>query len=178
MNAPVSEEWGRDERGRAFSHESLFVPGVALPRDTEGLLRALDRLYYRWIPRLTADLVSIVKREGGGQAARVLEVGPTGLVLGPARIEGLRIERKILSGWLVAAESGALGQVLTPREGGVEAACDLRDFAPRFFEYPGGAWAYFLTQESIHRRLSRAYLRHDVAPLLRSLSCSSTPTRT
>src|SRR5581483_12217881 len=106
-SARVIEKWGRDERGRAFSREALFVPGVALPADSERVLRELDRLYYRWIPRLTADLVSIVKREGGGQSAIVLEKGPVGLVLGPPRIEGLRIERKILSGWLVAKESGA-----------------------------------------------------------------------
>ncbi len=177
----VEETWGVAEDGRAFSREAFFVRGARLPEDPEPLLRELDRRYYRWIPRLTGELVAIVKREGGGQAARVIEIGPTGLVLGPARIERspLRVERSILGGWLVAEPSGTLAQELVPREGGVEVAVHLRGFVPRLFSLPLGALLYDVTQEAIHRRLSRAYLRHDVAPLLRSLACSSsTPTRT
>ena len=175
----VEETWGIGADGRAFSREAFFVRGARLPDDPEPLLRELDRRYYRWIPRLTGELVAIMKREGGGQAAQVVELGPTGLLLGPVRIERspLRVERSIKGGWLVAEESGSLGQELVPREGGVEAAVHLRAFAPRLFSLPLGALLYDLTQEAIHRRLSRAYLRHDVAPLLRSLACSSS-TRT
>ncbi len=180
MKEKVLQRWGVDPSGLAFSRESFFVAGVTLPADPEPLLRELDRRYYRWIPKLTGDMVAVLPRDGGGRAARVVEIGPTGLVLGAPRIvrsmiggsrsEGSRIERPVLSGWLVARESGALGQELLPREGGVEVAVVLRDFAPRILAVPGGAFLYDFTQEAIHRRLSRGYLRHDVAPLLRSLS--------
>ena len=160
----VREEWGFREDG-AFSRESLLVRGAPMPRDLERVLVEMDRLYYRWIPRLTADWVEIVPEEGGGQAARVVPIGPTGLRLGPPRIEGSRIERPILEGWLVSEPSGTLAQELVPREEGVEAAVHLRAFKPRV-----PTLLYERTQEVIHRRLSRGYLRHVVAPLLRSLS--------
>lgn len=179
VSGGVTQRWGVGPDGRAFSRESIFVPGVSVPGDAAALLRELDRRYFRWIPKLTGDMVAVLPRGDGGAAARVIQVGPTGLVLGPPRIEGLRIARPILGGWLVSAESGSLGQELVPREGGIEAAVHLEGFAPRLFSVPLGALLYDLTQEAIHRRLSRGYLRHDVAPLLRSLPCSSsTPTRT
>lgn len=179
MKGTVRESWGHAPDGSTFSRETLLVAGARLPDELERFLTSMDRLYYAWIPRLTGGAVEIVRDASGGAAAKVVPIGPVGLALGAARIEGTRIERPILSGWLVAEASGTLAQELVPREGGVEVAVDLRGFRPRLLRLPGGRALYDNAQESIHRRLSRGYLRHDVAPRLRSVSCSSsTPTRT
>jgi hypothetical protein len=170
----VTERFGYAPDGSAFSRESIFLPGARLPADLDRFVLSLDTLYYRWIPRFTAGLVEIVTpspREarggsGWGAAARVIPFGPIGLRLGPATLRGTRVERRILGGWLVGEESGVLAQELVPRDGGLEAAVSLEGFRPRFFAIPFGREIYDRTQEVIHRRLSRAYLRHDVAPRL------------
>ncbi len=169
MSGKVHERWGFAPDGSSHSRESLLVAGAALPRDVPAFLRELDRLYYRWIPRLTGGTVEVVPLRGGGAMARVVPIGPVGLVLGPARIEGTRIERPILSGWLVGASSGTLAVELVPREGGIETAVVLRGFRPRLLSLPFGRVVYDRTQEWVHRRLSRGYLRRDVAPRLRAV---------
>jgi hypothetical protein len=173
----VEETWGEAADGTAFSRESLLVRGARLPEDEEAALRLMDRLYYAWIPRLTGGTVEMVEGKDGGLRARVVPIGPVGLALGPPRLSKGRIERPVLSGWLVAAGSGSLGQELVGREDGVEIAVSLQGFKPRLFLLPHEL--HDMTQARMHRRLSRAYLRHDVAPRLRSLACSSsTRTRT
>lgn len=173
----VEETWGEAADGTAFSREALVVRGARLPEDEEAALRLMDRLYYGWIPRLTGGAVEMIEGEDGGLRARIVPIGPVGLALGPPRLSKGLIERPVLSGWLVRATSGTLGQELRAHEDGVEIAVRLQGFAPRLFLLPHEL--YDMTQARVHRRLSRAYLRHDVAPRLRSLSCSSsTPTLT
>ena len=81
--------------------------------------------------------------------------------------EDSETSREILSGWLVAAPSGENAQGIAQVPGGVVAWVDLRDFRARLCSFGGaGLWVYGRTQAVIHRRLSRAFLRHDMAPFL------------
>lgn len=155
----------RHRDGTASSREWLVVPGAKLPPDRPRFLEELDRAYYSWIERVTAGLVRIER--GEGIRARVEPFGwPVGLELGPARIEGGRIARPILSGWLVAAGSGTLGLALAEVPGGVEAAVEVEGFRPRLLALPFGDVFYPRAQVVIHRRLSVSFLRQEVVPRL------------
>jgi hypothetical protein len=94
-------------------------------------------------------------------------VGPSGLVLGPPRVEGHVLRREILEGWLVAERSGTLDVRLEPGERGVRASVELRGFRPRVLSVPVlGPWLFSRTQDVIHVRHSRGFLRYEVAPRL------------
>jgi hypothetical protein len=161
-----------DALGQVFSQQWLFVPGGVVPVDLPGFLRAIDRAYYGWIERTTGGTVEIVPRQGGGLVARVVPIGPVGLRLGPAHVAVSESRgetaRPILSGVLVAAESGELGQGIQAVPGGAVVWVDLRRFRPRLLGCGApGRYLYARGQAVVHRRLSNAFLRHDVAPRIR-----------
>jgi hypothetical protein len=160
----------RIESGYAFSQQWLFIPGGVVPtgRELEALLRDMDRAYYGWIQRVTGGTVGMIPQGGGGLAARVVPIGPVGLVLGPARVRGGETARSILSGVLVGGESGELAQGVQSVAGGAVAYVDLRQFRARLLAFGApGRLLYMRAQSVAHRWLSNAFLRNDVAPRLR-----------
>ncbi len=156
----------------------MLVPGATLPegRALEELLLELDSSYASWIERFTAGTVSVARNAEGGLVARVVPIGPTGLVLGPPRISGGRISREIRSGVLVAARGGEIAISLEQAERGVVAAVEVEGFRSRL-AWLGrfGRFLYLRAQVVVHRRLSRAFLNVEVAPRLGARSRASEP---
>jgi hypothetical protein len=158
-----------DEDGSVTSVQTLALPGASLPEGAEldGLLRELARAYASWISRLTAGCVEIVEERDGTSRARVQLFRITGLLLGAPRIQGGRLQREVLSGCLVSARSGSLDIRLAPIEGGVAASVELHGFRSRIAALPWIGPALFTrTQDVLHQRHSRGFLRFEVAPRL------------
>jgi hypothetical protein len=153
--------------GSVTSVQTLEIAGARLPERLDDLFRELPRAYTSWISRLTGGLVEIREEPGGTSRARVVPLGPTGLLLGPPRVANGAFEREILEGWLVAERSGTLGVRLEARERSVLASVELHGFKPRILTIPAlGAWLFSRTQDAIHVRHSRGFLRTEVAPRL------------
>jgi hypothetical protein len=156
--------------GSVTSVQSLEVPGAALPEGPalEALLRSLARRYTAWISRLTAGVVAIREARDGRTRAVVVPSPVAGLVLGPPRVEGSKLVREIEGGFLVARRGGTLAFGVEASADGARVSVELHGFRPRILQIPlVGEWTFFKTQDAIHVRHSRGFLRSEVAPRLR-----------
>lgn len=161
--------------GTVTSIQTLLVRKARLPEGAAlaDLLRAFVPAYTRWISLLTAGSVEIRESNDGRSRARVVPLGPVGLVLGPPRVEEgpgkASLLRAIEGGVLVGRAGGTLAVELAASPGGVLASVALHGFRPRVLDVPlVGSRLFLETQDVIHARHSKGFLAREVAPRLRA----------
>jgi hypothetical protein len=116
-------------------------------------LDAIEREYFRWVPRLSAGMVRL--RQAGTRLTLGIEPFHWPRVIRLAAVrETEELRERDIEGGFLAHPGGLLGFELRRREEGRRLVVAVRRLEPRL-----PRWLYFLVQAPLHERSTFAFLR-------------------